>query len=246
MLRRLPVVVQPLLESARDLAPILLVLTIFQGLIIREPLPDLEQKIAGLLCLLIGLTLFVRGLAMSLFPLGESLAHALARRGSLLLLLAFAFTLGFASTFAEPALLAVITAATEAAVADGLIGPDPGETGPFAAALRYGISGGVGLAVAMGALRIVLGWPAATLILGGYGAALILALVAPAAVVGIAFDAGAAATSVINIPLIAALGVGIASVMRDRNPVVDGFGLIAFASVMPMIAVLLGGTAYLR
>jgi hypothetical protein len=88
-------------------------------------------------------------------------------------------------------------------------------------------------------------WPAAPLVLGGYGAALLLALGAPAAVSGVAFDAGAAATSAINIPLIMALGVGTASVIRGRNPIGDGFGLVALASVMPMIAVLLGAYALL-
>jgi hypothetical protein len=115
----------------------------------------------------------------------------------------------------------------------------------FATALRFGISGGVGLAVALGTMRIVLGWPVAPLILGGYGTALLLALGAPGAIGGLAFDAGAAATSAINIPLIMALGVGIASVIQGRNPIADGFGLVAFASVMLMIAVLLGAYAML-
>jgi hypothetical protein len=234
-----------LLESARNLAPVLLVIAFFQTMVIGDPLPDLNQKALGFACVLIGLTVFVRGLAISLFPIGEGLAHSLAERGSVLLLLAFAFSLGFGSTFAEPALGAVIATAAEIAAADGLVTPGPDGTRRFAAALRFGISGGVGLGVAIGSMRIVLGWPATPLVLGGYGAALLLALGAPAAVGGVAFDAGAAATSAINIPLIMALGVGIASVMQGRNPMIDGFGLVAFASVMPVIAVLLGAYAML-
>ena len=234
-----------LLESARNLAPVLLVIAFFQTMVIKEPLPDLEQKALGFACVLIGLTVFVRGLAMSLFPIGEGLAHSLAERGSVLLLVAFAFSLGFGSTFAEPALGAVIATAAEIAAADSLVVSGSDGARRFGSALRFGISCGVGLGVALGSLRIVLGWPAAPLVLGGYSAALLLALGAPAAVGGVAFDAGAAATSAINIPLIMALGVGIASVMQARNPIADGFGLVAFASVMPMIAVLLGAYAML-
>jgi Protein of unknown function (DUF1538) len=130
---------------------------VFPALRRQEPLPDLEQKIVGFAFVLIGLTVFVRGLAMSLFPMGEGLAHSLAERGSVLLLLAFAFALGFGSTFAEPALGAVIATAAEIAAAEALVAPDPNGARTFAAALRLGISGGVGLGVAIGTLRIVLG-----------------------------------------------------------------------------------------
>jgi hypothetical protein len=241
MLSALQKIAQSLLQSARDLAPVLLVVIFFQLFVIREPLPGMEQKIFGFVSVLIGLTLFVRGLDMSIFPLGESLADSLARSGSLLLLISFAFLLGFGSTFAEPALNAVIATASEVAAADG--GPD--RSRKFATALRYGISASVGLGVAIGAVRIVLGWPAAPPVLIGYCLALLLAIGAPAGLGGVAFDAGAAATSAINIPLIAALGIGIATVIRNRNPMMDGFGLVAFASVMPTIAILLGAYVFL-
>jgi Protein of unknown function (DUF1538) len=238
-------VTQPLLQSARDLAPVLLVVIFFQVFVIREPLPGIEPKTFGFVFVLIGLTLFVRGLNMSIFPLGESLAYSLARSGSLPLLISFAFLLGFGSTFAEPALNAVIAAVSEVAAADAVISTGADGSRKFATALRYGISASVGLGVAMGAVRIVLGWPAAPLILIGYSLALLLAIGAPAALGGVAFDAGAAATSAINIPLITALGIGIATVIRNRNPMIDGFGLVAFASVMPTIAILLGAYVFL-
>jgi Protein of unknown function (DUF1538) len=244
MLSALQKVAQSLLQSARDLAPVLLVVIFFQLFVIREPLPGIEQKIFGFVFVLIGLTLFVRGLDMSIFPLGENLAYSLARSGSLLLLISFAFLLGFGSTFAEPALNVVIATVSEVAAADTVISTGPDGPRKFATALRYGISASVGLGVAIGAVRIVLGWPAAPPVLIGYCLALLLAIGAPAALGGVAFDAGAAATSAINIPLITALGVGIATVIRNRNPMMDGFGLVAFASVMATIAILLGAYVF--
>jgi len=245
MLSALQKVAQSVLQSARDLAPVLLVVIVFQLFVIREPLPGMEQKILGFVFVLIGLTLFVRGLDMSIFPLGESLAYSLARSGSLLLLISFAFSLCFGSTFADPALNVVIATVSEVAAADAVILTGPDGARKFATALRYGISASVGLGVAIGAVRIVLGWPAAPPVLIGYCLALLLALGAPAALGGVAFDAGAAATSAINVPLIMALGVGIAMVVEERNPIVDGFGLVALASVMPTIAILLGAYAFL-
>ena len=245
MLSVLQKVAQSLLHSARDLAPVLLVVIFFQLFIIREPLPRIEEKILGFVFVLIGLALFVRGLDMSIFPLGESLAYSLARSGSLLLLISFAFLLGFATTFADPALNAVIATVSEVAAADTVILTGPDGPREFATALHYGISASVGVGVAIGTLRIVLGWPAVPSVLIGYSLALVLALGAPVAIGGIAFDAGAAATSAINVPLIMALGVGIAMVIEKRNPIVDGFGLVALASVMPTIAILLGAYSFL-
>lgn len=233
-------VLRSLLDSGRNLAPIVAVVVAFQTLVIRQPLPHAGELVGGLILMLIGLTLFVRGVQMSLLPLGETMAYAIARRGSLPLLIAFAVALGFGSTFAEPALSAVVATAGEAARIEGLLA-DAAAADSFALALRFGIAAAVGVGVGTGAARIVLGWSAARLVLGGYAVVLALALASPAAITGIAFDAGAAATSAINIPLITALGVGLAMVLRDRDPLVDGLGLIAFASLMPMVAVMLGG-----
>jgi hypothetical protein len=233
-----------LLESGRNLVPIVVVVAVFQALVIRQPLPQVGEMVTGLILMLIGLTLFVRGVAMSLLPLGEAMAYAIARRGSLSLLVAFAIALGFGSTFAEPALAAVVAQASQAAAADGLLGDEAAADG-FALALRIAVSAAVGVGVGIGVVRIVLGWSAARLVLGGYGVVLALALATPSAISGIAFDAGAAATSAINIPLIVALGVGLAMGLRDRNPLVDGLGLVAFASVMPMVAIQLGGLVLL-
>jgi len=231
-----------IVDNARDMLPIVLVIGLFQVLVIDQPLPDLPAKIVGGVFVLLGLTLFVRGLAMSLFPLGEALADALSRRANIWLLLLFAFALGFGSTVAEPALLAVAMQAADAAAATGLIGDRPEEVERYAAILRYTASGAVGLGVMLGTLRVILGWPAAWLVLGGYGLAVVIALVGRTPLSGVAFDAGAAATSAINIPLMAALGVGLATVIRGRNPLIDGFGIMALASVMPALAILLAAT----
>jgi len=205
-----------------------------------QPPPAIGTKLAGLLLVLFGLTFFVRGLSMSLFPLGEGLADTFARRGNVILLLSFAFAIGFGSTVAEPALLSVTRQAAMAAAEAGLV--EGGEAGAMRTALllRYAASAAVGVAVVLGCLRILLGWPAWWLLLGGYGLVAALGLMRDTPLLGVAFDAGAAATSAINIPLIAALGIGLASVIRGRRPLADGFGIVALASLMPMLVVLLG------
>lgn len=229
-------------DNARDMLPIVLVVVLFQILAIDQPLPDLPGKILGGVFVLLGLTLFVRGLSMSLFPLGEGLADALSRRANIWLLLLFAFALGFGSTVAEPALLAVALQAAEAAAATGTIGEGPEEVQGYATILRYTASAAVGLGVMLGTLRVILGWPAAWFVLGGYGIAMLISLITRTPLSGVAFDAGAAATSAINIPLMAALGVGLATVIGGRNPMTDGFGIMALASVMPALAILLAAT----
>ncbi len=226
-------------ETARDVAPVVLVIAVFQLFVIGEPLPELGDRLIGLVLVLIGLTLFVRGLVMSIFPLGDGLAHALARRGSLALLLVFAFAIGVASTVAEPALAAVTGQAAEAAAAAGLITDSEAAVQRYGDILRYASAVAVGAAVMLGVLRTALGWPVAWFVLSGYGlAALLAATGTPLA--SVAFDAGAAATSAINIPLITALGLGLASMIRGRSALVDGFGIVALASLMPMLTILAG------
>jgi hypothetical protein len=224
-------------RNLRDLLPILCVVALFQWLVIGQPMPQVEQRLGGVLVALVGLTLFVRGLAMSIFPLGESLADGLAQRGSLWLLIVFGFALGFGSTVAEPALAAVADQAALAAASTETGAAS--EAARFSLFLRYTVATAVGLAVALGVLRIVKGWPIAWFVLPGYGVAAALAMASDAALPGIAFDAGAAATSAINIPLMMALGVGLASMIRERNPLVDGFGLVALASLMPAMVILI-------
>lgn len=226
-------------RNFRDLIPILCVVALFQLLVIREPMLDLERRIGGAIFALIGLTLFVRGLSMSIFPLGDGMADWLARRGSLTLLLGFGFALGFGSTVAEPALSAVADQAALALTSTTATGVDVGQAAHFSLFLRYTVAVSVGVAIAVGVLRIVKGWPVTWLVLPGYGLATLLALFSQSALSAVAFDAGAAATSAINIPLMLALGVGLAAMIRGRNPLLDGFGLVALASLTPMVVVLL-------
>lgn len=232
-----------MLCNVRDLLPLVTIIALFQGLVIGEPIPQLGEMLVGFVFVLVGLTLFVRGLAMSLFELGQSLADAMARRGSLAMLLLFAFALGAGSTIAEPALLSVVAKATDSATAAGLLAKDGSEASQFAFLLQYSTSAAVGCGLAIGCLRIVMDWPLIWLVLGGYGLAALIVLVGNSPLAGVALDAGAAATSAINIPLITALGVGLATVVRGRNPLTDGFGMVALASLMPVLLILLAGIA---
>ncbi len=238
---------QPLLrsirDSARDLAPILLVIAAFQGLVLRQPFPDFLELALGGVFVVVGLALFVQGLETGLFPIGAILADGLAARGSLAWLLAFAFGLGFGTTVAEPALIAVTDEAARVAAAEGLLGPDPAgeEEGRYAFGLRMSVALAVGFAGVVGVYRILRGWPIHYLIIGGYAGVVVLTWFAPPEIVGIAYDSGGVTTSTVTVPLITALGIGLASSIRGRNPVTDGFGLIAFASITPIAAVMLYG-----
>ncbi len=225
--------------AARDLGPLVAVIAAFQLVVLHEPFPDLGATLLGLGAVLLGLTLFVEGLKMALFPIGEGLAFEFARRGSVPLLLAFAFALGFGTTIAEPALLAV---ADEAArVRAESRGVDVGAASDYALALRYTVAASVGLSIMVGVVRIVRGWPIHHIIIGGYLIILALTPFAPEGIVGIAYDSGGVTTSTITVPLVTALGVGLSMSVKGRNPMVDGFGLIAFASLMPIMFVLVFG-----
>lgn len=238
----LPRLLKPLLVSGRDLTPIVVVVAVFQLLILRQPLPDLAGLLGGLLMVLLGLTLFTKGLELGLFPIGEALAHALARRGSLGLLLVFAFALGFGTTVAEPALIAVADEAARVAAQGGVIQDSLQGRQDYALGLRYTVALSVGAALVLGVIRILKGWPVQWLIIGGYVGVVIMTGLAPPEIIGIAYDSGGVTTSTITVPLVAALGVGLASSIAGRSPLVDGFGLIAFASLTPMIFVLAYGT----
>lgn len=224
--------------SLRDLAPIVTVIAVFQLLVLREPLANLGQIAMGVVLVVLGLTLFVQGLKLGLFPLGEGMAVGLARRGSLFWLLAFAFGLGFGTTVAEPALIAVAAEAAAVAAAGGVIAADMAARADYAYGLRITVAVAVGCALVLGVVRILRGWPIQTLIIGGYAGVVLMTMVAPAEIVGIAYDSGGVTTSTITVPLVTALGVGLATSIEGRNPLVDGFGLIAFASLTPMIFVM--------
>jgi hypothetical protein len=193
---------------------------------------------AGLGFTVLGLTFFIYGLEMGLFPLGESMAYDFARKGSLPWLLLFAFALGFGTTVAEPALIAVTGEAANAAANAGFIADDTAARSRYATGLRYTVAFSVGLAIVIGVFRIVKGWPIHYLIMGGYAIIVIMTGFAPEEIIGIAYDSGGVTTSTITVPLVTALGVGLASSIRGRNPMIDGFGLIAFASLTPMIFVM--------
>lgn len=229
--------------SFRDLVPIIVVVAFFQIVVLQQPFPDLERVIVGLVFVVVGLSLFVQGLQVGLFPLGESMAHAFARKGSLIALLAFAFCLGFGTTVAEPALIAVAAKAGDVAGAAGFIGDTEPARSTYALQLRLTVAVSVGVALVLGVFRILKGWPVHYLIIGGYGLVIVMTGFAPPEIVGIAYDSGGVTTSTITVPLVAALGVGLATVIRGRTPLLDGFGLIAFASLTPIIFVLAFGMA---
>jgi len=230
-----------LLGSVRDLAPVVLVVMFFQLVVLQQPIPNLVQLVTGLLLVVLGLTFFIRGLEMGLFPIGESLAHALARKGSLFWLLVFAFTLGFGTTVAEPALIAVSEEAAEVAADAGAIAASDDAREAYANGLRLTVALSVGLAILLGVVRILKGWPMHWMIIGGYVVVVLLTAIAPREIIGIAYDSGGVTTSTITVPLVTALGVGLATSIRGRNPMIDGFGLIAFASLTPMIFVMVYG-----
>jgi len=221
-----------------DLLPIILVIAFFQAVVLRQPLPQMGEVLFGALLVVTGLTLFVEGLEMGLFPIGESMAHALARKGSLFWLLCFAFALGFSTTVAEPALIAVAWEAAEIAGQGGLIDKSRESLSEYAFGLRMSVAFSVGLATLIGVLRILRGWPIHYLIISGYVLVMLMTMIASKEIIGIAYDAGGVTTSTITVPLVAALGVGLASSIKGRSPLVDGFGLIAFASLLPMVFVM--------
>ena len=228
-------------DSARDLSPIILVIAAFQLLVLRQPIPDFLDLLVGCACVVVGLALFVQGLEAGLFPIGAMLADGLARKASLPWLLVFAFGLGFGTTVAEPALIAVTEEAARVAADEGIIGRGTAEQVAYALGLRLSVAVAVGFAGLIGVYRILRGWPIHYLIIGGYTAIVVLTWFAPPAIIGIAYDSGGVTTGTVTVPLITALGIGLASSIRGRNPLTDGFGLIAFASLTPMAAVMLFG-----
>ncbi|MCK4674302.1 MAG: DUF1538 domain-containing protein [Gammaproteobacteria bacterium] len=230
-----------LLGSLRDLLPIILVIAFFQLFVIQQTPDDVLQIFIGLIFVVLGLTFFIFGLEQGLFPIGESMAHAFASKGSVFWLLTFAFALGFGTTVAEPALIAVADEASTVAAQAGEIESNEQAKNKYATGLRYTVAFSVGTAIALGVLRILLNWPIHYMIMAGYVLVIVLTGFAPEEIIGIAYDSGGVTTSTITVPLVTALGIGLASSISGRNPMLDGFGLIAFASLLPIIFVLVYG-----
>ena len=216
--------------SFADLMPIIGVIAFFQIVILQRVPDDIVSIATGLLIVAVGLALFIQGLEVGIFPVGENLAQEFARKGSAFWLLLFAFLIGFSTTIAEPALIAIADKA--AVISTGRID---------AMFLRLTVAFSVGFAIALGTFRILTGHPIHYYIITGYVIVVVLTFFVPPEIVGLAYDSGGVTTSTVTVPLVAALGVGLAGSIRGRNPVIDGFGLIAFASLTPMIFVQLYG-----
>jgi hypothetical protein len=231
---------QSLLNSAKDLAPIVLVIAFFQLIVLRQPIPDFNNILLGAGFVLIGLTLFMNGLKLGLFPIGEVLAFSFVKKGSIFWLITFSFALGFGATIAEPDLIVMANEAARVAQFGGVINTDI-ELNNYAQTLRYSVAVAVGLSVVIGVVKILKGWPIQYLIIGGYLLVMVTTFFAPDFIIGIAYDAGGVTTGPITVPLLTALGVGLSSSIRARNPLIDGFGLIAIASLLPIVAIMLFG-----
>ncbi len=233
-------------DSAEDVAPIVLFLVAFQLLVLRERIPNLKQILVGFGFVTVGLGLFLVGLEETLFPLGRLMAQQLTDPEFLYQISGhvretlvwqdfywvyiFAAAIGFATTLAEPALMAVsIKANTVSGGAIGVWG------------LRVAVAIGVGVGVGLGCYRIITGLPLHHFIAAGYLVVIVQTAMAPKIIVPLAYDSGGVTTSTVTVPLITALGLGLAEAVPGRSPLLDGFGLVAFASLFPIISVLAYG-----
>jgi len=225
-----------------DVAPIIMTLFFFQLVILKQPIDHIAKTLKGLCFVVVGLALFLVGLEKAIFPLGDTMARQLTNPlflypdGEIGLYLwqdytwvyLFGFLIGFATTLAEPALIAVALKAQEIS----------GES-ISALGLRIAVALGVAIGVAMGCFRIVTGGELWAFIMVAYIVVIIQTFFAPKMIIPLAYDSGGVTTSTVTVPLLAALGLGLASTIPGRNPMIDGFGLIAFASVFPIMTVLL-------
>ena len=234
---------QMLLDTAGNVLPIIGVLVGFQVLVLRRPIPQVGRVVFGFVLVVVGLAFFMEGLERALFPLGDMMASQLTAPAFLGLaptdtaalqdwrsygwVYCFAFTIGFTTTVAEPALIAVALKANQ--VAGGSIGTW---------GLRITVAIGVAVGVSLGSFRIITGTPLHYYIIPGYLLVLIQTWFAPRAIVALAYDSGGVTTSTVTVPLVTALGLGLSSQIPGRNPVFDGFGLIAFASLFPIMTVM--------
>jgi hypothetical protein len=221
-----------------DVFPIIVVIAFFQLVIIQKPFPHLDETVFGIFLVVIGLFIFILGLESALFPIGEKMANDFALKGNPWWIIFFGFALGFSTTIAEPALTVIAGKAGGLAAGAGAIENTENSIASFVLGLRYTVAFSVGLAIALGVMRILKGWPFIWFIMGGYTLIVITTFFAPQEIIGIAYDSGGITTSTITVPLVTALGVGLAASIRGRNPMLDGFGLIALASLSPIIFVL--------
>ena len=219
-----------ILTVVRDVLPILAIIFFFQYAILKKSIENLKLVIVGFILVILGLYAFILGLEMGLFALGESMAFQLTQAGNMWIIYAFAFAIGFSTTMAEPALMAIAKKAKE--ISDGKIND---------MVLRLFVAGGVAFGIALGAFRIVDGGHIHYYIIVGYIIVIFLTYIAPKHIIPIAYDSGGVTTSTVTVPLVAALGIGLATNIDGRSPLIDGFGLIAFASLFPMITVMAYG-----
>jgi hypothetical protein len=230
-----------ILGHMKDVAPLLVVIAFFQGAVLRQPLPDLPGILFGLVLLVVGLGLFMRGLEIALFPAGESIGRALVRMGSLRWLFIFSFLVGFGTAMAEPALITVADRVAFAVVEAGMISETPRGAQWYALGFRLSVALGVGSALMLGVLRTVKGWPLHRLLAGGVLVIALILPLAPTEFSAVALDAGPVTLSTITVPLVTALGIGLASSIAGRNPLTDGFGLVALTAILPALFVLAYG-----
>lgn len=219
-----------LAHALKNLFPIIAVVVFFQLVILQQVPDNTLVMAAGLLVVAVGVALFLQGLELSIFPVGKSLSNQFARKGSVPVLLSFGFAMGFSAVVAEPALIAVAQQAEE--ISEGKI---------KALTLRMLVAVSVGLVVALGVFRTIFGHPLHWFMIIGYIVVVIITWFAPPEIVGLAYDSGGVTTNIVTVPLIAALGIGLAASIRGRNPLLDGFGLVALAVMVPMITVQLYG-----
>ncbi len=230
---------QILLETSRDMLPIAVLFIFFQCAIFRKPLNNPGKTLWGFTLVLLGITFFLKGLTLALFPLGEMMAQQLTSKQFLQFspghthwtdygwIYAFAACIGFSTTLAEPSLLAVALKAED--ISGGAI---------RSWGLRLAVSIGVAFGITLGVWRIIAGLDLYYFILGGYALVIVQTLFAPKLIIGLAYDSGGVTTSTVTVPLVTALGLGLAQAVPGRSPLLDGFGLIAFASLFPVISVL--------
>jgi hypothetical protein len=236
-------VLQTLLDTVGDILPIVVMIAAFQFVVIRRPMPNLRRVAIGFVYVLVGLSLFLLGLEQALFPLGRLMATQLTDPAFIYSgieriagvihwtdyywVYIFAFAIGFSTTIAEPALMAVAIKASQ--VSGGAIHPW---------GLRIAVALGVAIGISLGAYRIVTGLPIHYFIIVGYVVVVIQTFYAPKLIVPLAYDSGGVTTSTVTVPVVAALGLGLAETVPGRNVLIDGFGLIAFASLFPMMSVM--------
>jgi len=227
--------------TLRDVVPIAIIIIVFQLFVLRRRVANLPRLLVGFGFVIIGMALFLQGLEQALFPLGELMAKQLtdpaflfggkppaaAHWSDYYWIYVFGFAIGFATTVAEPALIAVAHKANQ--VSGGTIGVQ---------GLRYAVALGVAVGISLGCFRIITGTPLQWYIIAGYVVVLLQTLRAPKMIIALAYDSGGVTTSTVTVPLVTALGLGLASTVPGRSPIMDGFGLIAFASLFPIMSVL--------